>query len=224
MANTTLDGPVLRIDGTRPLSDDAIRVVQAASTEAEGKENPGIVVVYLSGAPREIDNDAGLDVGLVSRWERAVRRLERGYLPVVAVATGDCGGTALDVLLAADFRIATSSLRLLAVAGHGASWPGMAAFRLVQQAGVAAVRSALLFGTPVTAASALALRLVDEMTEDIPGAVEAASRRLAATAGPELAIRRQLMLDATWMSFEDALGPHLAACDRALRQAGGQAA
>lgn len=224
MADTAQDGPVLRIDGTRPLSDEAIRAVQTASDQAEGKEDPGIVLVDVSGAPGEMADDAGLDVALVSRWERAVRRLERGHLPVVAIATGDCGGTALDVLLAADFRIATSRLRLLAAVGHEASWPGMAAFRLVQQAGVAAVRSALLFGTPVTAADALALRLVDEITEDIPGAVAAASGRLAAIASPELAIRRQLMFDATWMSFEDALGPHLAACDRALRQACGQAA
>jgi isomerase DpgB len=233
MANMTHNGPVLRIDGTRPLSDEAIQAVRTASDQAEGRQEPGIVLAYVCGAPdvcgapEEIAGDAGPDMALVSRWERAVRRLERGRLPVVAVATGDCGGTALDVLLAADFRIATSPtsrLRLMAAGGRQASWPGMAGFRLVQQAGVAAVRSALLFGTPVTAADALALRLVDEITGDIPGAVAAASRRLAAAAGPELAIRRQLMFDATWMSFEDALGPHLAACDRTLRQACGRAA
>ncbi|KOG89867.1 enoyl-CoA hydratase, partial [Streptomyces varsoviensis] len=35
--------------------------------------------------------------------------------------------------------------------------------------------------------------------------------------GKDLAIRRQLLLDARTTSFEDALGPHLAACDRLLR-------
>jgi isomerase DpgB len=48
--------------------------------------------------------------------------------------------------------------------------------------------------------------------------------QVASWAGAELAIRRQLMDEASWMSFEDALGPHLAACDRALRRAGGRAA
>jgi isomerase DpgB len=33
-----------------------------------------------------------------------------------------------------------------------------------------------------------------------------------------MAIRRRLMLDAATAAFEDALGRHLAACDRALRQ------
>jgi isomerase DpgB len=39
----------------------------------------------------------------------------------------------------------------------------------------------------------------------------------SAAPGAELAIRRQLMLEAMTTTFEDALGTHLAACDRALR-------
>jgi len=44
---------------------------------------------------------------------------------------------------------------------------------------------------------------------------------LAETAvdGRELSIRRRLLLEAASTSFEDALGAHLAACDRALRRA-----
>ena len=40
----------------------------------------------------------------------------------------------------------------------------------------------------------------------------------AAVEGAELAIRRQLMLEAPTATFEDALGVHLAACDRSLRR------
>jgi isomerase DpgB len=43
----------------------------------------------------------------------------------------------------------------------------------------------------------------------------------AGVAGEELAIRRQLLLDAGHTRFEDALGSHLAACDRALRRGAG---
>ncbi|MCZ9336264.1 enoyl-CoA hydratase/isomerase family protein, partial [Streptomyces sp. TRM76130] len=42
--------------------------------------------------------------------------------------------------------------------------------------------------------------------------------------GKELAIRRQLLFDAANTAFEDALGPHLAACDRALRGTAREAA
>jgi|SRR5882757_1224407 len=41
--------------------------------------------------------------------------------------------------------------------------------------------------------------------------------------GREPAIRRQLMYDAATTSFEEALGAHLAACDRMLRQASSEA-
>jgi isomerase DpgB len=54
----------------------------------------------------------------------------------------------------------------------------------------------------------------------MPGALARSGRVTGAVAGAELAIRRQLLLDAPTVSFDDALGVHLAACDRAIRQAG----
>jgi isomerase DpgB len=54
---------------------------------------------------------------------------------------------------------------------------------------------------------------------DEPGAAVAAiARQAAGITGTELAIRRQLFLDAGHTRFEDALGSHLAACDRTLRR------
>lgn len=101
----------------------------------------------------------------------------------------------------------------------GATWPGMALFRLARHgASTAAIRRAVLFGTPIEAADALALQLVDEVVDD-PAAAEAVARqRAGAVGGSELAIRRQLLLDAPTTSFEEALGVHLAACDRVLRR------
>ena len=99
----------------------------------------------------------------------------------------------------------------------GATWPGMALHRLAQQtAGTAAIRRAVLFGTPLDAAQALALHLVDEVTDDAASSV--AAELTAVFAGSELAIRRQLLLDGRTAPFEEALGAHLAACDRALRR------
>ncbi len=81
----------------------------------------------------------------------------------------------------------------------------------------------MLFGTPIEATEALALCLVDELADDVVTALAAATELTGAVSGAELAIRRQLMLDAATVSFEDALGRHLAACDRALRQASARA-
>jgi isomerase DpgB len=43
---------------------------------------------------------------------------------------------------------------------------------------------------------------------------------LGRIAGPELSVRRQLLNEATSSAYEDAIGAHLAACDRELRRIG----
>jgi isomerase DpgB len=210
-------GLVVRVDGRKPLSAESVAAVTAVCDSAEDRGEHAAVLVYVSGAPagswaRE------LSVALVSKWERALRRLERLPAATVAVAVGDCGGQALDALLATDYRIAAPSLRLLLPVEAGATWPGMAVYRLCHRTGAAAIRRAVLFGAPIEAGDALALHLIDELTGDLAGALAAAAGLTDALSGAELAIRRQLMLDAPTTSFEDALGRHLAACDRALRR------
>ncbi|MCC9311910.1 enoyl-CoA hydratase/isomerase family protein [Kitasatospora sp. RB6PN24] len=210
---------LLRIDGSQPLSLEAAAAVNAVCDTAEDRGGRGKVIVQVSGAPT--GNWAGdLTVSQVSKWERALRRLERLPASTLAVADGDCGGIALDALLATDYRIATGTVRLTVPVGDGATWPGMALYRLAQHgSGAAAIRRAVLFGTPIGVADALALHLVDELADDLDSALANASLRAGAVPGTELAIRRQLMLDAATTSFEEALGVHLAACDRALRRA-----
>jgi isomerase DpgB len=215
--------PLLRIDGSQPLSAEAVAALADACDSAEDHGDGGRLIVYVSGAPREPGSD-DVSIALMSRWERGLRRLERLPVATIAVAAGDCGGLALDTLLATDYRIAAGSLRLLMPVASGSVWPGMALYRLSQQAGSAAIRRAVLFGAPIEAAEAAALRLVDELTDDLPGALAMAGILTCPFSGTELSIRRQLMLDAASVSFEDALGVHLAACDRTLRRASAGAA
>ncbi|MFK4547029.1 isomerase DpgB [Streptomyces tendae] len=208
----------IRIDGAAPWSPETIAALAALCDRAEDHGGPGIVTVQVSGTPDDSWSRA-MSVPLVNKWERAVRRLERLSMTTVAVAAGDCGGPALDVLLATDYRIAAPTVRLMVPVADGVTWPGMAVYRLAQQAGIARVRRAVLFGIAVEADEALGLHLVDQLAED-PLVVLAQSPELLATLSrPELAIRRQLMFDAATTSFEDALGSHLAACDRQLRRA-----
>lgn len=208
----------IEIDGTRPPTPASVRELAGLCDRAEDHTGPGVVPVYVSGVP-DAAWTSDLDVALVTKWERVLRRLERLSMTTVAVASGDCGGTALDALLATDLRIAARDVRLLVPVDSAATWPGMAVYRLSQQAGAARVRRAVLFGTPIEADEALALRLVDELAGDPAVALAAVAGTAAGFSGRELAIRRQLMFDAATTSFEDALGSHLAACDRALRRA-----
>jgi isomerase DpgB len=208
---------VLRVDGAWHLSAASVRQVTEVCDQVEDSGGADVLVVRLSGAPLGV-RPPDLTTALVTKWERVLRRLEKLPITKVALVSGDCGGQALDVLLATDVRIATRDTRLLVPVHGGATWPGMALYRLVQQAGYAAVRRAVLLGAPIEAGEALALRLVDELTDDPAEALAAVAASAVAISGSELAIRRQLMADASVTSFEDALGAHLAACDRALRR------
>ncbi|WP_053048704.1 enoyl-CoA-hydratase DpgB [Streptomyces antioxidans] len=205
------------IDGAEPPTAATVSAVQAACDQAEDRPGRGLVAVRVGGAPAT-GWTGDLDVMRISKWERALRRLERLPRATVAVASGDCGGAALDAFLACDIRVVTPGTRLLVHGDTTATWPGMAAYRLVQLAGPARVRRALLFGVPIEAPEAIALGVADELADDPAGAIAAAARLAGGLAGKELAIRRQLLFDAATTSFEDALGPHLAACDRELRR------
>lgn len=217
---TTLSPSVveaLYVDGGKPVSPESIAAVQDFCHRIEDRPGPGLAVIRVGGVP-----DAAwardLSVGLVSKWERALRRLERAPLPTVVIASGDCSGIALDVLLTADVRIAVRGTRLIPVAHAHATWPGMVLYRLARHADVGPVRRAALLGTPLDAVAAAEAGLVDEVVDDPDGALDAVAALAVGLAGRELAIRRQLLLDAGHTRFEDALGSHLAACDRALRR------
>jgi isomerase DpgB len=214
---------VVRVDGRCSLSADLVTALGAVCDSAEDRGDRNTVILHVSGAPRE-PADGDVAVALVSKWEHALRRLERLPAATISVVSGECGGVALEVLLATDYRIATSSVRLLMPTRAGQTWPGMVLYRLARQGGAAAVRRAVLFGVPITAVDAVTMHLIDELTTDTPGALAAAEQLAQAVPGAELAIRRQLMQEAQAVSFEDALGAHLAACDRVLRRTSSAAA
>jgi isomerase DpgB len=216
------DAAVLEVDGAAPLATAPVKEVGALCDRVEDAGGTGVVIVHVSGAPGA-GRVAGLGVAQVSKWERALRRLERLPAPVVAVARGDVGGIALDALLTADFRVAAPGTRLLVPVDGDATWPGMTLFRLARR-DLGAVRRAALLGVPIETADARALGLLDEIAENTVEAVAALASAASGLAGTELAIRRRLLADAASMTFDDALGQHLAACERALRRTAEQAA
>ena len=208
----------LTIDGSQPPDAATVELVNGVCGEAEVSDRTGPLVLRVSGRPAAGWTD-GLNVGLVTKWERALRRLERLPRLTVGVATGDCGGAALDVFLTADVRVTAPGARLLVAHDGTATWPGMAVYRLAQLAGVAAVRPAVLFGRPIDAADAVRIGIADVVGKDEAAGLEAAGGLAGELSGKEAGIRRQLLFDAGTTSFEDALGAHLAACDRAVRTA-----
>ncbi|WP_433733311.1 enoyl-CoA-hydratase DpgB [Nocardia sp. CA-129566] len=207
----------LTIDCTAPLSFSLVTQLNQFCASAEGSGAPLVCLIRLEGADEATVDPwpAHVEIHLVNKWEVALRRLERLDAVTVASIEGNCAGPAFDVLLAADYRIAAADARLRPPLHTGEVWPGMALYRLANQFGVAAARRLLLFAEEMTAADAERFGLIDE-TGDPVDILEARVPTLRARVGSELAIRRRLLLDATTVSFEDALGSHLAACSRAL--------
>ncbi|MER7186514.1 enoyl-CoA-hydratase DpgB [Streptomyces hyaluromycini] len=213
---TVDEAPTLAVDGRRPPTAVAVKELAALCDRVEDG-GPAVAVLRVSGAPGADWTD-GLDTAQVTKWERTLRRFERLPAVTVAVAAGDTGGTALDAFLTADLRLAAPGARLVLPSDGEATWPGMALFRLVRLLGAGRARRAVLFGDPIGAEQALALGLADDLTDDPEAGLAALTARYGEAGGSELAVRRQLLLDAATTPFEDALGSHLAACDRALRR------
>ncbi|MFB7918192.1 enoyl-CoA-hydratase DpgB [Streptomyces sp. NPDC056061] len=193
--------------------------VTEACDRAEQRTERTVVVVRLPHTPTAARAWPGTaDIQQINRWERAVRRLERLPALSIAVADGACGGPALDLLLVSDYRIGAPDLRLLAPVNDGHFWPGMVVYRLSQQLGAARARQIVLWGDDLDAPRAHDLGLLDQVTADTDEAVHTASVLMGRISDTELAIRRQLLLEAQTLEYDDALGAHLAACDRELRR------
>ncbi|MEU3188834.1 enoyl-CoA-hydratase DpgB [Streptomyces sp. NPDC006923] len=213
---TVRAGEVLEvdIDGSAGLTAALVAAVSEASDRAEDHQ-AAVVVLRIRG-----DAAPGVpvpDMALLTKWESALRRLERLPAACVAAMLGPCAGAALDAALAADYRIAHPTVVLTLCVESGDVWPGTALYRMSRLSQRAPVRLAALFGEPVSVGDALAAGLVDEVAEEPSANVGRLVERLTGVWGPDLAIRRDLLWGSA-AEFEGALGGHLAACDRVLRR------
>ncbi|WP_331766066.1 enoyl-CoA-hydratase DpgB [Embleya sp. NBC_00896] len=213
----------LEIHSAEILEASTVQSIAETCDRVEDARTGDVLLVHLRG---DDSGDAGRlrsrhhDIHLVNKWERVLHRLERLPVATVAVATGECRGLAAEILLATDYRVATPDLLLRLPSSGVAPWPGMALFRLATQIGFRQARQPALFGAATTAEKALALGLIDEITDDPAEALGAAVKNFQGARAGDISVRRRLLMDATGSTFEDALGSHLAACDRALRPAG----
>lgn len=197
------------------LTHDLVRELWTAVRQAS--VDPRVAVVMLAGSGtsfcsggdlREMANpDPGDPVSMAAhdhpawhtpdaRSERTRRSSELAYLlrtmpkPTIAAVRGHAVGAGLSLALACDFRIASVSARLKAgFVSAGLAGDYGITHSLLTLAGLSRARSMLMFDEPVAAAEALALGLVDRVTEEaeLDEAVTAMALRLAR--GPKRAYR-----------------------------------
>lgn len=204
---------VLSADADIVATTDAVNDV---CSRAEGQPGDQPLVVRFEPGTRDHAWPGAVNIQVVNRWERAVRRFEQLPRFTIFIARGHCGGAAADLLLAADYRILGRDAEVRLPTRDDLVWPGMSLYRVAQQIGVARARQILLWNGSLTAATALEVGVVDEIGDTADDIVRRASAM--GRPGAEVAVRRRLMLEALSTTYEDALGTQLAACDRELRR------
>jgi isomerase DpgB len=209
----------LKIDGNAPLSPALTKQLDDALNRAEDLGATGGVLVHVTGnegpdLQRSWPGDVSIQI--VTKWERVLRRMERTSATTVVLAEKSCSFLGLDLLLVADRRVVGSNLRIELSCPHASAWPGMSLYRLTHQIGYARARKLISFSRTLTADVAMNFDIVDETVDEPYGCLVEAMNPLGQLT-PDMPVRRRLLQDSLSTSFEDALGVHLAACDRALR-------
>jgi len=189
------------------------------STEDAGPETVLLLRLrqHSEGVHAINDGLSGVDVNLVSNWERTLRRLERLEAPTLAVVDGPLGPEGLALALCCDLRVGTPNASLSLSAERVGILPDMTLYRLVNQLGGGPARRYALWGQLMPAADALRLGVLDAIEAEAEAAALAQVAALTPAQFVNLPMRRRLLLDAPAQGYEACLGGHLAACDRHLR-------
>lgn len=173
------------------------RDLAAAATEIADEE--GVRAVVLTGGERvfaagaDIQTLAGMDYEAIVRWNRAMQRTITAFaelaVPVVAAVNGYALGGGMELALAADYRIASSTAVLGQPEVLLGIMPGSGGTqRLRRLVGPSRTKELLMTGRRLDVQESLALGLVDERADGdaYPAALEHA-RRLAR--GPRFAVQ-----------------------------------
>jgi enoyl-CoA hydratase len=216
------DAAVRTVTVNRP---DKLNALNRATLEAldtafsEAAADPVVRVVVLTGAgPKAFVAGAdiaemnglsavqGRDFSLLG--QRLMRRIERMPKPVIGKINGFALGGGLELAMACHLRVASETAKVGQPEIHLGLMPGFGGSqRLLRLCGRAAALELCLLGTPITAARAAQLGIVNEVVPaaELDARVQALASQLASAA--PLALRG--ILDAIHIGGECSLGEGL---------------
>ncbi|MEN5263663.1 enoyl-CoA hydratase-related protein [Stenotrophomonas sp. TWI587] len=216
------DAAVRTVTVNRP---DKLNALNRATLEAldsafaEAATDPAVRVVVLTGAgPKAFVAGAdiaemnglsavqGRDFSLLG--QRLMRRIERMPKPVIGKINGFALGGGLELAMACHLRVASETAKVGQPEIHLGLMPGFGGSqRLLRLCGRAAALELCLLGTPITAARAAQLGIVNEVVPaaELDARVQALASQLASAA--PLALRG--ILDAIHIGGECSLGEGL---------------
>jgi enoyl-CoA hydratase/carnithine racemase len=194
------DGPVATLTINRPDRLNALTYAmftQLPKLLAEAAAIDGVRVLVLRGAGRR-SFSAGADISefettrstpeQAAAYDEAVLRAEEALAtfpaPTIAAVHGHCYGGGCALAVACDLRLADSGARFaITPAKLGIVYPLRATKRLVDLVGPSRAKFILMSGIDIDAVRAAEIGLVDEVHDDVDGAVAELAATLAARSG-----------------------------------------
>ena len=210
----TLDGPIAVVSLNRPDAGNRVNEIMAAelretADRLAANDNLRVVIFTGAGAVFSVGRETRSDVIRI-RSLQAASALAALPVPVIAALNGDAADHGLELALAADLRVASSSGRFwFSVPSEGSLPFDGGTQRLPRLVGPAWARDMLLTGRRVSASEALAIGLVNRVAEE-DGDVPLAARQLAEqiAGGSPLGARytKEAVMSGAEMSLPQALG------------------
>jgi enoyl-CoA hydratase/carnithine racemase len=194
------DGPVATLTINRPDRLNALTYAMFTSLPAllaEAAAMDGVRVLVLRGAGRR-SFSAGADISefetarttpeQAAAYDNAVLKAEEALAtfpaPTIAAIHGHCYGGGCALAIACDLRFADAGARFaITPAKLGIVYPLRATKRLVDLVGPSRAKFILMSGIDIDAARAAEIGLVDEVHDDVDGAVAELTATLAARSG-----------------------------------------
>jgi isomerase DpgB len=209
------------IDAKAPVYGELIdRLEEFLDAHEELRERPSVLIHILG---HDHDHpEVRLEyptLPMQTKWERLVRRFELLDAFTAVVIEGACASIGIDLLLAADSRIGVRGFRVYQAVGRSAVWPSMSLYRVGRQIGLTRARKLLQGCGFIDADRAEKYELVDAIVPDSAEAFGYHNQLVLSSNIEDVAIYRRLVNESLQLPFEDAVGLHLAACERALRNA-----
>lgn len=217
--------PVLQIEvNGGPVCSELTAQLGNAIDQAEDLGPGAIMLIHLAGHtdPAAVRPWPGqIDFQSVRKWENVLRRIERSNLATILFVEHACSTVALDLLAVADRRLAGGDFFARSPISCGNVWPSMTLYRLARQVGESITRKVALDADGISAKRGIELHIIDEIIDVGTDGADRIARLLRNAPPEDFAIARRLMQDSLSTSFDEALGAHLAACDRTLRRSSG---
>lgn len=157
------------------------------------------------------------DVGLMHKWEKALRRVENLDVLIIAICVGECSIAATSIVSVADLRVGAPSASFC-LKGKEVTIPGMLVHRLINQLSASWVRSFVLRGNTLSADKALKSGFLDGISDSPLAFVDDAVSGMNSHVFTDIRVRRKLMLEAHHTSYDETIGLSLSAGDRVFRK------